>query len=222
MIQKFRKTVRQILSIIQNPGDRLRFVDFNSGLGDSAWMLYGLARSLKPEVCVEIGSAQGKSACYVGLALKENKRGKLYAIDPHAPTNWNDTESLESWPIFRKNIRTVGVEEFVEPIRSTSTVAAAMWTRPIDLLFIDGDHSYEGVKSDWDLFAKFVNRFGFVVFHDTLWDLNPDPKWQRADMGVPRFVEELRRAGYPVLTNDKDFGVSIVQPTIGGIPLAKS
>ena len=58
-----------------------------SGLGDSAWILYALARSLKPTVCVEIGSARGKSACFVGQALHENGHGKLYAIDPH---NVND------------------------------------------------------------------------------------------------------------------------------------
>jgi predicted O-methyltransferase YrrM len=66
---------------------RLPAVDFASGLGDSAWLLHGLARSLKPKVCVEIGSARGKSACYVGLALMENGFGKIYAIDPHTKTN---------------------------------------------------------------------------------------------------------------------------------------
>ena len=55
----------------------LEGIPFASGLGDSVWVLYGLARSLKPEVCVEIGSSRGKSACYVGLALEENGKGKL-------------------------------------------------------------------------------------------------------------------------------------------------
>jgi hypothetical protein len=40
-------------------------------------------------------------------------------------------------------------------------------------------------------------------------------------MGVPAFVEELRVAGYPVTTIDRDFGVSIVQPTLNGVPLRK-
>src|SRR5690349_24226172 len=72
------------------PGGSLRLdnVDFQSGLGDSAYLLYGLARALKPGVAVEIGSARGKSACYVGRALKENGSGKLFAIDPHSRTDW--------------------------------------------------------------------------------------------------------------------------------------
>jgi hypothetical protein len=36
-------------------------------------------------------------------------------------------------------------------VRSTSEEAAKVWDRSIDLIFIDGDHSYERVKSDWIL-----------------------------------------------------------------------
>jgi predicted O-methyltransferase YrrM len=193
--------------------------DFQSGLGDSAWLLYGLARSIKPKVCVEIGSARGKSACAVGLALRRNGGGKLYAIDPHRPTNWNDTASVDSFSIITENLRKAGVTEFVEIVRKISGEAAKGWTQKIDLIFIDGDHSYEGVKADWALFLPYLNEFGVVVFHDTLWDLRPDPKIARADMGVPRFVDELRAAGYPVITIDQNYGVSLVQPKIGGVKL---
>lgn len=193
--------------------------DFQSGLGDSAWLLYGLTRSMKPQVCVEIGSARGKSACAVGLALRRNGGGKLYAIDPHRPTNWNDTGSVDSFAIIMENLQKAGVSQYVEILRQPSDVAAQGWDQKIDLIFIDGDHSYEGVKADWELFLPHLNEFGVVVFHDTLWDLQPDPKIARADMGVPRFVEELRAAGYPVLTIDQNFGVSLVQPRIGGVKL---
>ncbi|MEI9898291.1 MAG: class I SAM-dependent methyltransferase [Chthoniobacter sp.] len=193
--------------------------DFQSGLGDSGWLLYGLARSMKPQVCVEIGSARGKSACAVGLALLRNGGGKLYAIDPHRPTNWNDTNSMDSLAVLTNHLQKVGVGEFVEIVRQTSTEAAAGWQRSIDLLFIDGDHSYEGVKADWELFVPKMSEFGVVVFHDTIWDLRPDPRLSRDDMGVPRFVDELRAAGYPVITIDQNFGVSLVQSRIGGVKL---
>jgi predicted O-methyltransferase YrrM len=194
-------------------------MDFRSGLGDSAWLLYGLCRSMKPSVCVEIGSARGKSACFVGMALKENGGGQLYAIDPHARTNWNDSESVDTYHAMRDNLERLGLNQFVTIVRKSSFDALLGWSEPIDLMFIDGDHSYEGVKADWAGFKPFMKPFSLVVFHDTIWDLRPDPKWSRPDMGVPRFVEELRCDGYQVLTIDRDYGVSVVQPVKGGNPL---
>lgn len=37
---------------------------------------------------------------------------------------------------------------------------------PIDMLFIDGDHTYEGVKADYELYAPLVRLGGFIGFHD--------------------------------------------------------
>lgn len=200
---------------------RAAAIEFKSGLGDSACLLYALARSLKPDVCVEIGSARGKSTCYIGMALKENCSGRLFAIDPHSETDWNDPDSVDSFDELQKNVVALGLLEQVTVIRTTSEEAAQGWDRSIDLLFIDGDHTYKGVKRDWELFMPFVKRFGMVVFHDTMWEFTPYNQlhYARADMGVPRFLDELRREGYPVITIDKDFGFTLVQPAIGGIPL---
>jgi hypothetical protein len=37
---------------------------------------------------------------------------------------------------------------------------------PIDMLFIDGDHTYEGVKADYELYGPLVREGGLVGFHD--------------------------------------------------------
>jgi predicted O-methyltransferase YrrM len=198
---------------------QLERLDMPSGLGGSAWALYGLVRALRPRVCVEIGSAHGRSACFIGAALRDNGFGKLYAIDPHSRTAWNDDGATDTYAALRRNLRRVGVRRYVEIVRATSEAAARQWSRPIDLLFIDGDHSYAGVRRDWEAFAPFVQPFGVTIFHDTLWDLRPDPALRRADMGVPQFVEELREQGYPVIALERDFGVSVVQPVRHGIAL---
>ena len=172
-----RRTLRRLLETYAR-GRRSRLLEgtpFASGLGDSAWVLYGLARSLHPEVCVEIGSARGKSACFVGLALKENGKGKLYAIDPHTKTEWNEN-SVETFEVMRKNLGSFGLMHRVEIVRKTSEQAALNWNMPIDLLFIDGDHSYEGVKRDWELFTPHLSQFGVVIFHDTAWEIDPESR----------------------------------------------
>ena len=215
------KLVHRISSALGTDGtEKLSRMNFQSGLGDSAWLLYGICRSLKPHVAVEIGSARGKSACYVGTALKQNGSGHLYAVDPHTTTSWNDSNSVNTFDIMRANLAALDLNDTVTILRQFSDVAIESVPKPIDMIFIDGDHTYEGVKADWDLYTPHMSQFGYVVFHDTIWDIRPDPRWQRDDMGVPRFVEELRKSGYPVLTIDKDFGVSLVQTTRGGIPLS--
>jgi predicted O-methyltransferase YrrM len=57
--------------------------------------------------------------------------------------------------------------------------------RKYDLLFIDGDHSYEGVKKDFEMYSPLVRKGGLVAFHDIL-----------SEEGVNRFWNEIKRARY--------------------------
>ena len=57
----------------------------------------------------------------------------------------------------------------------------------VDFLFIDGDHSYEGVKSDFQMYAKLVKPGGIVAFHDIL----PGPPEWVGD--VPKFWDEVKQ-----------------------------
>src|SRR5437868_5076442 len=114
-------------------------IPFYSGLGEAGDLLYGIVRSMKPSICVEIGSARGRSTCYIAIALKENERGTLYAIDPHTETGWNDDLSRDTYEILRQNIVALDLSDQVHVIRSFSEDVARSWASPIDLLFIDGD-----------------------------------------------------------------------------------
>lgn len=55
----------------------------------------------------------------------------------------------------------------------------------IDFLFIDGDHRYEGVKQDFEMYSPLVKEGGLIVFHDIV--DGPKPKVG----GVPEFWREL-------------------------------
>ncbi|MBW3671265.1 MAG: class I SAM-dependent methyltransferase, partial [Acidobacteria bacterium] len=67
------------------------------------------------------------------------------------------------------------------------------WNAPIDLLFIDGDHSTKGCRRDWDLFHPHVTAGGRVAFHDARLD-QPDG---RGLAGPTEVVDTLFRAGPP-------------------------
>jgi predicted O-methyltransferase YrrM len=58
--------------------------------------------------------------------------------------------------------------------------------RQLDFLFIDGDHSYEGVKSDYEMYSPLVRNGGLIAFHDIV------PRAPERACGVPRFWEELK------------------------------
>src|SRR3954447_10866492 len=51
-----------------------------------------------------------------------------------------------------------------------ATVRTLLGRQPIDLLFIDGDHRYEGVKRDFLLYSQLVRQDGLIMFHDIVPD----------------------------------------------------
>ncbi|KAF0127066.1 MAG: cephalosporin hydroxylase-like protein [Elusimicrobia bacterium] len=64
---------------------------------------------------------------------------------------------------------------------SAELFSAALDGRKLDLLFIDGDHSYEAVKRDYDTYARFVKPGGVVAFHDIR------PGLEKFGVGVAEF-----------------------------------
>lgn len=66
---------------------------------------------------------------------------------------------------------------------TVARVREALGGRPIDLLFIDADHSYDAVKRDFDLWAPAVPKYGLIAFHDIA---------ARVNSGVSQFWAELK------------------------------
>lgn len=44
---------------------------------------------------------------------------------------------------------------------------AASGTPPIDFIFIDGDHSYDGLRQDWEVWSELVATGGVIALHDS-------------------------------------------------------
>ena len=201
----------------------LRSRDISSGLGQSGWLLHGLVRAMRPEVCVEIGSAHGWSTCLIAMALEQNLRGTLYAVDPHIPNDWSDPHPDKSLDTLRGNLKATRLAHRVRIIRKTTAEATSDLPERIDFAFVDGDHSFEGVKTDWEVLLPRLAPWAIVAFHDSLWEVHRGvpvyDEWRSEKMGVPAFLETLRAEGYPLITMDADWGMTLVQAVKGSANL---
>ena len=57
-----------------------------------------------------------------------------------------------------------------------------------DVIFIDGDHTYEGVKKDFELYSDLINKGGIICFHD-IWDTE---EHHRQGCYVDKFWNEIK------------------------------
>ncbi len=120
---------------------------------------------------VEIGSFKGRSTVMLAKVAAHYGCGPVVAIDPHnSPILFDHQANPEasSYEDFQRNIDAAGVSAHVESHAAYSKDMAQSWKRPIRVLWIDGDHSYEGAKSDLDGFLPHLVPEGVVAYHDAL------------------------------------------------------
>ncbi len=126
-----------------------------------------IIEKIKPKTVLEIGTATGGSlflfsrfsssnANIVSIDLPKGASGGFYA---------KMAESLykkfgapgQKITLLRKNSHKKETFELLKTI---------IGNNELDFLFIDGDHSYEGVKQDYELYSPLVKKGGIIAFHD--------------------------------------------------------
>ncbi len=120
---------------------------------------------------VEIGSWMGRSTCWLAAGSKSKGREKVHAIDPFdgGPMLGELAvirEQGTTYHSFVDNLTSVGLFDYVEPIVATSHKAAQTWSKPVRLLFIDGDHSFDAVKADFEQWSRFLVVDALIAFDD--------------------------------------------------------
>jgi len=155
---------------------------------DEILALANAVQSIKPRTILEIGTCNGgtlfiwsnlASDCVITCDLNKTKiREELYQSFP--PT--------DSDCIVTSLAGDSHDEKFLEKVK------ASLNGREVDFLFIDGDHTEEGVKSDYYMYSPLVRKGGIIAFHDIL-EKQPTP-----DNQVYYFWKEIKNS-----TNTEEF-----------------
>jgi len=169
----------------------------NIGFG---FLYYGLVRTLRPAHVLVIGSGFGFSVVTLALGLNDNGEGLLTFVDPSyslfkngplhtvgGTSQWDDPTKV------RAHFSRFGVEDRIEHHKMTSEEFFKAYDRkglpPIDIAFIDGNHSYDDVRHDFVAAMGRMRKGGFILLHDT----NIYVREFVGHAGVKKWLREIQR-----------------------------
>jgi hypothetical protein len=157
---------------------------------------------VKPDSYLEVGVRHGWTFYLVSKVLKPS--AKMIAVDLPGVFPWGDDGSdrvfsriiVEMTP---RNPLVVYENSQLESTRDT----VKEWCSEIDMTFIDGDHKYEGVKNDWELYGPLTKRY--VAFHDI--KAKTDHKHKEKQIEVPRLWNEIKGTNYKEIGSNPGIGI---------------
>jgi predicted O-methyltransferase YrrM len=131
---------------------------------------------------VEIGVWHGVTTARLRAAM--DPAGVLFAVDPFPPGRLGF--SMQAVIAHHEVKRARGGT--VEWVRLPSVEAASriLSSGPVDFVFIDGDHSYDGLASDWKAWSDAVGEGGLIALHDSISSKTREIE----DAGSVRFTRE--------------------------------
>lgn len=145
-------------------------------------VLHNLAVQI-PEngIIVELGSFCGKSSRILAEVARD-KKSKLYCVDSFVPHfDGVPTPPEEALKSFTQHVLTPFYDN-VELIKLDTTEASRYFKKQIDFIFIDADHSLDGVRLDCEHWLPMLKSGGVVAFHDYHSD------WKEVKQAADEFV----------------------------------
>jgi predicted O-methyltransferase YrrM len=134
------------------------------GLGSIA---YEMVKHFAPRVVVELGSFGGFSTGAIGLALKHlGGERKLYAVDTWSGDAHTGKYGDQVYDAFLGVRHALGLNEIIIPLRMTFDEAADKIPDKIDMLHIDGLHTFAAVSHDFKTYKPLLASNAIVMFHD--------------------------------------------------------
>jgi predicted O-methyltransferase YrrM len=137
---------------------------------EEVMLLYGYVKEL-PMNCsiVELGTGLGRSTAAMAYACKGTSR-KIYTVDNYVQGTKFTNEVNSAWNAqsAKTNIISLGLEEYVQFFNCDTTDKSLILAipTPIQMIFIDAGHSYEGVKKDIEFWKPYIAKDGIMCGHD--------------------------------------------------------
>jgi hypothetical protein len=122
-----------------------------------AQVLYDAVRAVRPDVSIEIGFAQGMSACAISQAIRDNGHGVHHIIDPFQRQQWNGVGLV--------TLQRAGVDSCTRFYEAFPEEVVPSLPRA-QFAFIDASHLFDLTILDFVLVDKRLDVGGQLVFHD--------------------------------------------------------
>jgi len=139
-----------------------------------------------PKSVLEIGTANGGTLFLLTRMAADN--AKILSVDlPGGKFGGGYPAWKEpTYKSFAKKTQTIDLIRANSHDKEThEKVAAYFKNTKIEFMFIDGDHTYEGVKQDFETYKQFLAENAMVMFHDIA--PHPNPIY-----GVDKFWKEIK------------------------------
>jgi cephalosporin hydroxylase len=129
--------------------------------------LLKIFKDLNPKYILEIGTANGGTLfCFCKLTQND---ATIISIDlPEGPFGGGYPEwKIPIYQAFAKqNQKLYLLRKDSHQQETLEEVKKILNGNQLDFLFIDGDHSYEGVKKDFEMYSPLIRKGGIIAFHD--------------------------------------------------------
>jgi hypothetical protein len=128
---------------------------------------------------IEIGSWKGRSATYLAVEIINSQKNiKFDCIDIWENSHFYSEKMVgQGYPTFSENLyqtflnNITPVSHIINPVQSDSSAAAKTYAdNSVNFIFIDGDHSYEGIKRDLECWLPKIKDGGIIAGHDYHYD----------------------------------------------------
>ncbi len=140
-----------------------------------------------PTTVLEVGTDKGGT--FFLLARVATPDALLLSLD--LPVGQKSAYPAWREPLYRgfrrEQQRVELVRQDSHDLHTREKIRELLGGRKLDLLFIDGDHSYDGVKKDFETYSPLVAGGGMIAFHDIV------NRREAGACGVPGFWRELKQ-----------------------------